>query len=158
MKKLLVFAFTGLLFIAGSAQAQGPDRFGRPPHPPRMGDDRPPRPGDDRPPPRMGEEKRAKIEMYKIQFITEKLNLTSSEARDFWPVYNEHKTAVDEIVKSKITDEIEFQEAMLIAKKKFRFNLKPILKDEERINEALRVEREFLKTIRFEMMKRRGIN
>jgi len=158
MKRLFLFVFVGFVFIAGNLKAQGPGRFGRPPHPPRMGDDRPPRPGDDRPPPRMGEEKRAKIEMYKVQFITEKLNLTSSEARDFWPVYNEHKIAVDEIVKSKITDEIEFQEAMLIAKKKFRSNLKAILKDEERINEALRVEREFLKTIRFEMMKRRGIN
>lgn len=149
MKTIVAIAFAGLLFITGNATAQGPDRFGRPPHPPRMGDDRPPR---------MGEEKRAKIEMYKIQFITEKLGLSPAEARDFWPVYNEHKLAVDEIVKSKISDEIQFQEAMLFAKKKFRSNLKPILKDEDRINEALRVERAFLKTIRFEMMKRKGFN
>ncbi len=165
MKKILAFIFAGLLFIAGNAIAQGPDRMGRPPHPPRMGDDRPPRGGDDRPgglgddrPPRMEPEKRAKIEMYKIQFITEKLGLSPAEARDFWPVYNEHKIAVDEIVKSKIGDEIQFQEAMLFAKKKYRANLKPILRDEDRVNEALRVDREFLKTIRFEMMKRRGIN
>ncbi len=165
MKTIVAIAFAGLLFITGNATAQGPDRFGRPPHPPRMGDDRPPRQGDDRPPrmdddrpPRMGEEKRAKIEMYKIQFITEKLGLSPAEARDFWPVYNEHKLAVDEIIKSKIGDEIQFQEAMLFAKKKFRSNLKPILKDEDRINEALRVERAFLKTIRFEMMKRKGFN
>ncbi len=165
MKKIVAIAFAGLLFIAGNATAQGPDRLGRPPHPPRMGDDRPPRQGEDRPPrldddrpPRMGAEKRAKIELYKVQFITEKLALSPAEARDFWPVYNEHKLAVEEIIKSKITDEIQFQEAMLFAKKKFRSNLKPILKDEERINEALRVEREFLKTIRFEMMKRRAIN
>jgi hypothetical protein len=34
--------------------------------------------------------------------------------------------------------------------------LKPILKSEERINEALKVDREFLKKVRFEMMRRKG--
>lgn len=147
MKKLLLVGFVGILFI--TANAQGPDRFGRPPHPPRMGDDRHPRVGD---------EKRAKIEIYKIQFITEKLGLTTAEAQSFWPVYNEHQKAVQTIIKAKMTDEIEFQESMLMAKKKYRNDLSPIFKSEDRVNEALKVEREFLKTIRFEMMKRRGIN
>ncbi|MEI6507927.1 MAG: hypothetical protein WCO54_05540 [Bacteroidota bacterium] len=39
-----------------------------------------------------------KIESLKIAFITEKLNLTSSEAKVFWPVFNEFS---DELKKLK---------------------------------------------------------
>jgi hypothetical protein len=98
------------------------------------------------------------IEQYKIQFITDKLNLSKAEAEKFWPVYNEHKKAVEAIINEKKEDEIQFEEAMLSAKKKYKNELKPILKSEDRINEALKVEREFFKTIRFEMMRRRGLS
>ena len=46
--------------------------------------------------PPIDEARRAKIEMYKVQFITEKLNLTKAEAELFWPVYNEAKKNIDE--------------------------------------------------------------
>lgn len=97
------------------------------------------------------------VELYKVQFITEKLNLTKSESELFWPVYNEHKKAVEAIINSKFNDEIQLEEALLTAKKKYKNDLKPILKSEDRINEALKVERTFLKTIRLEMMRRRGV-
>lgn len=97
-----------------------------------------------------------KIEMYKVQFITERLSLTTSEAELFWPVYESHKKAVQEIIANKSTDEIQLQEAMLNARKKYKNDLKPVLKTDERINEALKVDREFLKKVRFEMMRRRG--
>ena len=104
----------------------------------------------------MNRERREKIEMYKIQFISEKLNLTKEEAQSFWPVYNEHKKAMDEIFANKINDEIQLEEAVLNAKKKFKADLKPILKTEERVNEALKVNRDFLRNMRMEVMKRRG--
>jgi hypothetical protein len=94
--------------------------------------------------------------MYKIQFIAEKLNLTKEEAQSFWPVYNEHKKVMDEIFANKINDEIQLEEAVLNAKKKFKADLKPILKTEERVNEALKVNRDFLRNMRMEVMKRRG--
>ncbi len=97
-----------------------------------------------------------KIEMFKIQFITEKLALTTSEAEQFWPVYESHKKATQEIIANKSTDEIQLQEAMLNARKKFKNDLKPVLKTDERVNEALKVDREFLKKVRFEMMRRKG--
>lgn len=34
--------------------------------------------------------RKEKIETYKIAFITQKLNLTSQEAQQFWPIYNEY--------------------------------------------------------------------
>jgi len=106
--------------------------------------------------PPIDEARRAKIEIYKVQFITEKLNLTKAEAELFWPVYNEAKRNIDELVKTKMNDEIQFEENILAIKKKLKAELKPILKSEERVNEALKIEREFLKNLRGEMMRRKG--
>lgn len=97
-----------------------------------------------------------KIELYKIQFITKKLSLTSAEAEAFWPVYEAQKKVMKEIIATKSNDEIQLQEAILNARKKFKSDLKPVLKSEERVNDALKIEREFLKKMRLEMNKRKG--
>ena len=96
-----------------------------------------------------------RIELLKIQFINKKLALTTEEAEKFWPVYEENKLSLMEIFKTKMNDEILLQEAMLNAKKKYKNNLKPILKTDERLNEALKVDRDFLREMRGEMMKRK---
>ncbi len=97
-----------------------------------------------------------KIELYKIQFITKKLSLTSAEAEAFWPVYEAQKKVMKEIIATKSNDEIQLQEAILNARKKFKSDLKPVLKSEERVNDALKIEREFLKKMRLEMNRRKG--
>jgi hypothetical protein len=97
-----------------------------------------------------------KIELYKIQFITEKLALTKEEAEQFWPVYEAHKKAMKEIIDTKSNDEIQLQEASLTARKKYKSDLKAVLKTDERINNALKAEREFLKKMRTEMNRRKG--
>lgn len=38
-----------------------------------------------------------KVERYKVQFLTEKLDLKTSEAQRFWPVYNEYNAKLEEI-------------------------------------------------------------
>jgi hypothetical protein len=52
-------------------------------------------------------------------------------------------------------DEIAFQEAMLVIRKKFKKDLMPILKSEERVNLALKVDRDLLNRMRNEMMRRK---
>lgn len=104
---------------------------------------------------KMGEMKE-KIEMYKIQFFTEKLSLTTNEATQFWPIYEAHKNAIKEIMKSRTNDEIGLQEATLNARKKYKNDLKAVFKNEDRINEALKLDREFMKKVQSEMLKRRG--
>jgi hypothetical protein len=152
MKKLILCSLFACLISTGYAQ----------PHPRR----RPPPPPEDeqfeegRPGPRMKEgpnkEHKERIELFKIQFITEKLALTTSEAEAFWPVYEAHKNVMKDILKSKSEDEILFQESILNARKKYKNDLKPVLKSDERINDALKIEREFLNKVRFEMNRRRG--
>ena len=147
MKKITMIALAIVFSFSAFAQQGVHGRPGRPP----MRDMGRPR---DIPP--IDEARRAKIEIFKVQFITEKLNLTKGEAEQFWPVYNEAKKNIDELVKAKAADEIQFEENILAIKKKLKTDLKPILKSDERVNQALKIDREFLKTIRGEMMRRKG--
>ena len=157
MKKIIYTLFLGILVHAAVIAQPNDRRQGPPPPPPREDyrgrDDRGPGPrkGD-----RMRPEQREKIEMFKIQFITKNLELTKSEAEAFWPVHEAHKKEMQEIIKTKMNDEILLQEAMLNARKKYKADLLPVLKTEERVNKALRVERDFLYKMRHEVSKRRG--
>jgi hypothetical protein len=113
--------------------------------------------GPHQPPPieHLSKEQRAQLESFRIQFITKKLDLTPAEAEKFWPVYNEQKEASHKVMQEKKEDEIEFQEAILVVRKKFKKDLMPILKSEERVNLALKVDRELLNKMRDEMMRRK---
>lgn len=102
-----------------------------------------------------GRPNRANIEMFKTKFITDQLALTPQEAEAFWPVYNEYKNGMRAIYKEKKENEIELQEAVLTVRKKLASALKPILKSDTRINDALKVEKEFLKKTKNEMSHRR---
>ena len=149
MKKILcLFSFIVTVFIA---QAQGRTMYGqkRPPMREGQGMEMPP------PPRPMTKEQRERLESFRIQFITKKLDLTPAEAEKFWPVYNEQKEASHNLIQAKKEDEIEFQEAMLVIRKKFKKDLMPILKTEERVNLALKVDRELLNKMRNEIMRRK---
>ena len=139
MKRFLLFFVVLILAIATNAQQN------RLPRPPRPLMDHGPR-----------AENKEKIEMFKIQFITEKLALTKAEAEQFWPVYEAHKNAMKQIMDNRSNDEIQVQEDILSARKKYKNELKPVLKSDERVNEALKIDREFLQKIRGEMMRRKG--
>ena len=156
MKKIIYTLFLTMLVHAVVMAQPNDRRQGPPPPTPReyeRGEDRGqgPRRGD-----RMRPEQREKIEMFKIQFITKNLELSAKEAEGFWPVYEAHKKAMQEIIKTKMSDEILMQEAMLNARKKYKADLMPVLKTEERVNNALRVERDFLYKMRHEVSRRRG--
>ena len=151
MKKILcLFSFIVTVFVA---QAQGRTMYGqnRPPMRERPGMEMPPPP----PPRPMTKEQRERLESFRIQFTTKKLDLTPAEAEKFWPVYNEQKEASRNLMQAKKEDEIEFQEAMLVIRQKFKKDLMPILKTEERVNLALKVDRELLNKMRNEMMRRK---
>ena len=108
------------------------------------------------PPPRtLTKEQKERLEFFRIQFISKKLDLTPAEAEKFWPVYNEQKEASRNLMQAKKEDEIEFQEAMLVIRKKFKKDLMPILKTEERVNLALKVDRDLLNKMRNEMTRRK---
>jgi membrane-associated HD superfamily phosphohydrolase len=147
MKKVLcLFIFTVSVFVA-QAQEQ-----------PMNGQNRPAmrnRQGMEMPPKQMTKEQRERLELFSIQFITRKLDLTPAEAEKFWPLYNEQKAASRNLMQTAKQDEIAFQEAMLVIRKKFKKDLMPVLKSEERVNLALKVDRDLLNKMRNEMMRRK---
>ena len=151
MKKILcLFSFIVTVFVA-QAQEQPMNGQNRPPMRDRQGMEMPPPP----PPRPMTKEQRERLELFSIQFITKKLDLTPAEAEKFWPLYNEQKEASLNLMQTAKEDEIAFQEAMLVIRKKFKKDLMPILKTEERVNLALKVDRELLNKMRNEMMRRK---
>jgi hypothetical protein len=50
------------------------------------------------------ESKLEKLEAMKIAFITEKLSLTTKEAQNFWPIYNEYSQKIEKLRKTKRSD------------------------------------------------------
>jgi hypothetical protein len=147
MKKILcLFSFIVTVFVT-QAQEQPMNGQNRPAMRNRQGMEMPPRP--------MTKEQRERLELFSIQFITKKLDLTPAEAEKFWPLYNEQKTASRNLMQTAKQDEIAFQEAMLVIRKKFKKDLMPILKTEERVNLALKVDRDLLNRMRNEMMRRK---
>ena len=149
MKKILcLFGFIVTVFVA-QAQEQPMNSQSRPAIRNRQGMDR------QLPQRQMTKEQRERLELFSIQFITKKLDLTPAEAEKFWPLYNEQKTASRNLMQTAKEDEIAFQEALLVIRKKFKKDLMPILKTEERVNLALKVDRELLNKMRNEMMRRK---
>jgi len=149
MKKILfLFIFIVTVFVA-QAQEQPMNGQSRPAMRNRQGMEMHP------PQRQMTKEQRERLELFSIQFITKKLDLTPAEAEKFWPLYNEQKTASRNLMQTAKEDEIAFQEAMLVIRKKFKKDLMPILKTEERVNLALKVDRDLLNRMRNEMMRRK---
>ena len=143
MKQLLsLFAFMLTMLFANAQQRPMHRKGAMPPPPPPMEQ-------------RMSKEKRAQLESFKIQFITKKLNLTPEEAEKFWPIYNEQKDATRKLMQERKEDEIALQEAILVIRKKYKKDLTPVLKSEDRVNLALKVDRELLNKMRNEMMRRK---
>ena len=149
MKKILcLFGFIVTVFVA-QAQEQPMNGQSRPAMRNRQGMER------QLPQRQMTKEQRERLELFSIQFITKKLDLTPTEAEKFWPLYNEQKEASRNLMQTAKQDEIAFQEAMLVIRKKFKKDLMPILKTEERVNLALKVDRDLLNRMRNEMMRRK---
>ncbi|MEW7291534.1 hypothetical protein ABW637_13375 [Aquimarina sp. 2304DJ70-9] len=40
---------------------------------------------------------RERMKAFKVAYITEQLNLTSKEAQQFWPIYNNHESVVENL-------------------------------------------------------------
>jgi hypothetical protein len=47
-----------------------------------------------------GQDKKEKVQAMKVAYLTDKLNLTSTDAEKFWPVYNEYQDKRDALQKA----------------------------------------------------------
>ena len=74
----------------------------------------------------------SRIEQAKIGYITNKLNLSSTEAEKFWPLYNEYKSKIKAIRKEMRMDMKEIQNLDAISDKEAETTLNDIISSEQR--------------------------
>lgn len=84
-----------------------------------------------------------KIQELKIAFISQKLNLTPSEAERFWPVYNEYNSEIRNLrANNKNGDVLDNEQRLLDIRKKYKPDFDRIL-GAQRSNDLFNAERQF---------------
>lgn len=98
---------------------------------------------------------REKIQALKVAFITQKLNLSPSEAQKFWPVYNQYDNEITQLRATKRDgDVLENEEKLLDIRKKYKPSFEKIL-GPERLNDLYNAERDFRKVL-IQRLKEKG--
>lgn len=84
-----------------------------------------------------------KIQALKIAFITQKLELTSSEAEKFWPVYNQYEREVNNLrINNKNGDVLDNEQKLLDIRKKYKPSFEKFL-GPQKLNNLFNAERDF---------------
>ena len=117
------------------------------------------------------EERHEQIEAIKVAFITNKLNLNSDEAQQFWPIYNVYQKELMELMKKRREDrqkenvdpndrinaDLAYETKMLELKKKYKkIFLKAI--PPEKLIKLYQAEREFREHLIKQLNNRRSSN
>lgn len=117
-----------------------------------------------------------KVEALKVGFITEKLNLSSTEAKSFWPVYNEFEEQMKQLrakerenvrllkAKSSLTDadadkflneQLSLKQQQLDLNKKYVAEFKKVL-SVKKVARLLMLEQEFKQQLLNRLKERKG--
>ncbi len=88
-----------------------------------------------------------KIQALKIAFITQRLQLTPTEAEKFWPVYSQYENEMKILlVNQKGRDVLETEEKVLNIRKKYKPDFEKILGN-ERMNSVFNAEQDFRRVL-----------
>lgn len=102
-------------------------------------------------------EKTQTLEAVRVAFITKELNLTPSEAQQFWPVYNNYTAEIKSARKGNTEDEIGAEETIIAIKKKYQPEFKKIFQSDSRVNQVFTVEPRWRNFLRSELLKRQQL-
>ena len=84
-----------------------------------------------------------KIEALKIAFITQRLDLTPTEAEKFWPIYNEYEVEINNLrISNRTGDVLDNEQKLLDIKKKYSPRFEKIL-GPQKLNKLFTAEKEF---------------
>jgi hypothetical protein len=83
-----------------------------------------------------------KVQALKIAFITQRLQLTTTQAQQFWPVYNQYQSEIRDLRKDKSDDALENEERLLNIRKKYKPSFQKII-GPEKLNDLYNAERDF---------------
>jgi hypothetical protein len=98
-----------------------------------------------------------RLQVYKIAFLTKKLNLSAEEAQKFWPIYNKYESElkVARLEGRNNNREIETEEKILNIRKKYNSEFGKALSD-EKVNQLFKSEREFGNIVQRELLERKN--
>ena len=87
-----------------------------------------------------------KIQALEIAFISRKLNLNTEEAQRFWPIYNEYKRDVRQVMiaqkNNSNRDIVDDEQRIIDVRKKYRDRFVGVI-GQPRMNKFFQAEREF---------------
>ncbi len=87
-----------------------------------------------------------KIQALEIAFISRKLNLNENEAQRFWPVYNEYKRDVRQVMLTQRNnpkrDVLDNEQMLIDVRKKYKDRFAGVI-GQPRMNKFFEAEREF---------------
>jgi hypothetical protein len=99
MKQIFTLTVAFFLFMAGYAQEQ-------------------------QPPPQPDPKTEEKIQAMEVGYISQKLNLSTEEAQKFWPIYNEYKKDINQVLRNykqnPDADLLDRDQKILDIRKKYR--------------------------------------
>jgi hypothetical protein len=115
-----------------------------------------------------GQGKHEEIEAIKAAFITKKLDLTSEEAKAFWPVYNDYQRELGVIIRerrqnfrnaggnpsNRLNADFDFEGRVLALKKSYQKEFSKVLPP-QKVLTLYRAEREFREQLIRELKQRR---
>lgn len=108
-----------------------------------------------------------RIEAEKVAYITKELQLTAKEAQGFFPIYNEYRKELNNVVQVRMRengkpgqrpsrmDELAIETELLAIKKKYRSQFSTIV-GSARASRFFEVEREFREKLVLELRRRGG--
>lgn len=115
-----------------------------------------------------------RVHALKVTYISDQLKLNSSEAERFWPVYNRYEDEMMELrqkflreyrkqgkgqseeeARNYIEDNLDFQEAMVELKRKYKTDFLKVISAKQ-IADLYRAEREFKQILIQRLRERRG--
>jgi hypothetical protein len=97
-----------------------------------------------------------RLEVLKIAYLTNRLNLSTEEAQRFWPIYNQYAEeirAAHQDANKNGRNEIELEESILNIRKKYNGEFAKALSP-EKVNTFFRSEKEFGNFVQKEIQRR----
>jgi len=88
------------------------------------------------------ENRSEKVQALKIAFITQRLQLTTTQAQQFWPVYNQYQSEIRDLRRNKSEDALQNEEELLNIRKKYKPSFEKII-GPQKLNDLYNAERDF---------------
>jgi hypothetical protein len=96
------------------------------------------------------------INTVKIAYITNQLNLTPTEAQQFWPIYNRYFGEVKKAHQDNPDDVVVFGEKLVNIRKKYKPEFKNVLGTDDRANKVYVAEAKFVDLLKNELNNRQN--